>query len=169
MYKNNWIILLIVIALLGIGAFMYFTWPTEYEAGEVGTTTGTPIDRPAVAGAKTVQDSAWSWSYTQLPNGSTVTPDEPSDYLLAFDTTNKVVATTDCGTYLGSFTTDNSSDLSLVAFTQSDTKPCPTQSVETSYKQALAQTNSYRIDQDNLRLVLKDGSLMVFTEQYANK
>ncbi len=169
MHKNSWIIL-ITLVLLGISAFVYFTWPSDYKAPEVRTTGTTVLpDITTAPDDKVVQDSAWAWKYTKLPNGSTVTPDEPSDYLLAFDTTTKVVATTDCGTYIGSFTTDNSSDLSLVAFTQSDTKTCPTDSVEKSYKSALLQTNSYNIDQNELHLVLKDGSLMSFTRQYANK
>jgi heat shock protein HslJ len=174
MNKNTAISLIIVILIVAAGIFFISKGMKNKKLGDTTTTTdtinGQPVDengnlipQPGVTvpGVASIYDTDWSWMYTKMPTGEQIDAPAGNKFVLKFDQqTKRAYSSTDCNSLAAGFTADNK-NLAFSAL-MATKMGCAGQTFEQKYASQLGQAVSYYLKADELHLVLKDGSEMVF-------
>jgi len=129
----------------------------EGNAAGDNTTAGEPNQRASVGTTARLTASDWKWERTVYVNGEVVTPDQPEEFVLTFDTDGRFGAETDCNTIAGDYSASgNSLTFDNMLATE---VACPQGSQEEEFTDMLANTVSFNFDADgNLTLNLESGS-----------
>ncbi len=145
--RNFWSILIVLLVILGI-VFLV----KSKKTGEV-------VPAPVVVG------STWVWEKTAMPDGSAVTPKQATAFTLVFSgDDSRVVGTTDCNGFSGSYTTDDAGAFGVSQL--ASTKKFCADSQETVFTADLAKANKYSFNTEgHLVLGLDNGGEMHFMKQ----
>jgi heat shock protein HslJ len=141
-----------IVVLLASGAAYKKYNPSTTANGSFQSTEDLPLT-----------GTRWVWLQTELPNGTLVSTPEREKYVLTLSDTSAMMSTTDCNTFMGSFTVDGS----LITFSDlSSTKKLCEDTVELIYSKHLGLASSYDITANRLTIHLRKGNgEMVFEQQ----
>lgn len=119
------------------------------------------VKAPSYEGEETsLEDTAWSWQYTELLSGEKVEAPAGDRFVLALDGEGNLGSTTDCNSMGGSYVLDE--DVLSIGQIIMTLMYCEG-SMEGVYAEQLGLVNSYVIADDTLRLNLnRDYGVMVF-------
>jgi heat shock protein HslJ len=131
----------------------------KYYKNEYRSTKDT--SRTPISTLPTPEGSSWVWENTSLLNGTKVTPEDSSKFLLTFSPDGKnITSTTDCNTIFSTYLRNNEV-LSFAPF--ASTRMFCKKSLESTYTEELALTTSYVIHNNILTLMLnRDAGVMTF-------
>ncbi len=108
----------------------------------------------AASPAHTLQDVSWAWRKTVSVGGEVIiAPHEPRDFIVTFDTANRVHSTTDCNTLTGGYQSDRKS---LSVDMLAGTRMFCAGALESVYADQLWRAMSYTIEGAELSVRLKD-------------
>jgi heat shock protein HslJ len=113
---------------------------------------------------KTPEGTSWIWQYTTLLNGTKVTPEDTSKFMLTFSQDGKnITSTTDCNTIFSTYIR-NGEVLSFAPF--ASTRMLCKKSLESTYTDELTLATSYTIHNNVLTFMLnRDVGVMTFTRE----
>lgn len=135
--------------------------PTVTEATPVAIAqiNAAPSEEGATEmGDNTLVGPTWSWQRSELGDGTTVTPADPSRYTVTFVSESEVQVQLDCNRGGGGYTV-NGTELTFGALATT-LMACPSDSQDSVFGQQLADTTSYALEGDTLILTLSDGGTM---------
>lgn len=142
--------------------------PTVTEATQVvvtqinaapGEEEGTAMEENGLIGP------TWSWQRSELGDGTTVTPTDPTRYTVTFVSDSEVQIQLDCNRGGGGYTV-NGDELTFGAIATT-LMACPPDSQDSVFGQQLADTTSYALAEGNLILTLSDGGTMILASATA--
>ncbi len=104
----------------------------------------------------------WMWQKVTYNDGNSVTANDPENFILAFEPSNRLSSTTDCNNLAGEYSVDGQ-NLSITNL--ASTMMYCDNSQESTYSQMLQDVSQYQIASDGtLELKLKtNGGVAVFT------
>lgn len=153
-----WLAIGIVVLVGGFYALNAYIYNEKQgDGGEVATDG--ERQRPDVAPTGLI-GGGWTWVRTELPGGEVMQAPAGGKFVLSLDEDGLAASTTDCNQMSGGYVKDEEV-LSFKPFAM--TKMYCEGSQEGVYAQQLAQTGSYVIEGNELRLILlRDAGTMVF-------
>lgn len=161
---TKWIItlLIIVLAVLGIWYLRKESTPSGETPENEEVTETTPEESGLEVVDEELVNTDWVWVRTETAEGEDFVAPE-GEFVLRFSEDGTVTSTTDCNSLSGQYVNDGEV-LSFGTFTS--TLMLCEDSVETEYQEFLSYTNSYVIDENELRLSLaSDVGEMVFVAE----
>ncbi len=110
--------------------------------------------------ADTLKNVVWHWENLQTTN-ETVKMDKPENYTLEFMDDGKIRVKADCNRGGGSYKSEGNN----LAFSRIFTTKmaCPPGSLDNRFLRGLEMAQSYKIEDNKLLIVLKDGGMMQFS------
>lgn len=132
------------------------TQTAHKELGKLGPNGETP-------GAQVLEKIVWKWQGSTKPDGTKLTPDDPSKYTVEFvEDGYKVQFKADCNSGGGTYTaTANTIKMSPLISTLMG---CPEGSLGSEFGSELQNATDYHFDSSNLVVTLTDGTTMNFAK-----
>jgi heat shock protein HslJ len=119
------------------------------------------LTEPPVAVDEQLTSQKWTWVNTQMNDGSESVPSTQGAFTLTFQEDGKVIATTDCNNGNGTYKLgpDNTIEFGPMASTMMYCEG----SSETDFYKQIAEVGSYKLENDQLWLMIKyDSGTMIF-------
>ena len=134
---------------------------TEAMTGTGAVTETVAMTETASAGTDELAATSWTWTQTQMNDGSVTTPAQADTFQLTLGEDGSASTTTDCNSFNGTYTVDgNQIKIDLPISTR---KACPEGSQESAYIKNLTSVQSYLMSESNLVLELPfDSGGMIF-------
>jgi len=129
--------------------------PVSLVSGNSVVTT--PSIKSALAGTE------WSWKETRFINASTVSPQQPEQFVIKFQADKTFVSSTDCNDLMGKFIVQG--EILSIGPIASTKRMCIAVTQESEYTQQLGRAASFTIVGNILTIkLLKESGTMVFTK-----
>jgi heat shock protein HslJ len=149
-----------ILILLGLGIFVIDNKKGFVNDNFNQSQTSTTTNKQNIKSQEDLYGE-WSWNSSVDALGKSVSPEDPSRFILTLDSSGKLTSTTDCNSTSGSFI-KNQESLSIGALTSTE-MACMGKTLELVYLSQLSQVSSYEISENKLTLnLIKDFGTMTF-------
>lgn len=107
-----------------------------------------------MSAANTLAGTMWSWTETQMSDGSTTIVGKPANYTIQFNADGTAAIKADCNNMRATYTTGNNQELTL-ALGPTTLIACPPDSQDQLFRQQLSSVATYTMRNGDLFLALK--------------
>ncbi|MBK8051398.1 MAG: META domain-containing protein [Anaerolineales bacterium] len=125
----------------------------ELQDGQLVMVSETKTGTAQAAGDDALAGTTWTWTGTLMNDGSERLPAEGVSFQLAFGTDGSLSATTDCNTFMGTYTLGADSQITI-GLPASTMMACPDGAQQDAYIQDLTSIQFYLLRDGNLHLQL---------------
>jgi heat shock protein HslJ len=157
--KKIFILIVIFCTVASLVFLAYQLWPTSNFYAEKQIP-----DLPQTFQEPNILYGDWMWNSSTDASGKTVSPEDPSQFILTFSSNGKLKSSTDCNSVSGSFI-KNEEALSIGALASTE-MACSGKNLDLAYISQLSQVSSYSISGNTLTLkLIKDFGVMKFSRK----